>query len=379
MGGRNRAGAMAGEAMARFLPSHVLVARFARNAADAADRDKRTAIRASGRRSPVSVQTVAIVIHEGVQALDVAGPIDVFAEANAYVPAGEGYAMQLIAADRAPLRASNGMRLTADLRFAEATGRFDILLVAGGPALPDGEPDPQLTAWLREAPRRADLYGSICTGAFALGHAGLIDGRRVTTHWQNARKLAARFPAAHVEPDLIHVRDERLVTSAGVTAGIDLALALVSERHGSAVAVSVAKRLVVVAQRQGGQSQFSPYLAVAADPASPIARVRDHVMAHIGEKHTLRSLAEQAGMSARNLFRHFVQETGMSPHEFVERARIDAARMVLEGSNRPLKAVAYDCGFGTADRMRIVFSERLGITPAHYRASFRRSDAARGG
>jgi transcriptional regulator GlxA family with amidase domain len=324
----------------------------------------------------VAVQTIAIVIHEGVQALDVAGPVDVFAETNAYIPALDRYETVLVGPHRGPLRASNNMQLLADLSFEEASGGFDVLLVAGGPELPYAAPDPQLTEWLRLAPSRAGIYGSICTGAFALGHAGLLDGHRVTTHWQIAQMLAARFPAAIVEPDRIYVRDGRLVTSAGVTAGIDLALALVGQRHGPGVAVAVAKRLVVVAQRQGGQSQFSPYLTAPADPASPIARIQDHVMANIGSRHTLGSLAAVVGMSARNLARHFVQETGITPHEFVERARIDAARMLLEGSDRPLKAVAYDCGFGTADRMRIVFNERLGVTPAQYRASFRQSNAA---
>jgi transcriptional regulator GlxA family with amidase domain len=319
-------------------------------------------------------QRIGIVIHEGVQALDVAGPVDVFAEANGYVAKEVQYETVLIAADHKPIRASNRMQMVADLSFEEATGGFDMLFVAGGPSLPDADPDPLLVEWLREAPWRASTYGSICTGAFALGHAGLLDDRRVTTHWQNAAKLAARFPKARVEPDLIYVRDGRLVTSAGVTAGIDLALALVGERHGPAVAVAVAKRLVVVAQRQGGQSQFSPYLTAQADPASPIARIQDHVMAHIGSRHTLKSLADVVGMSTRNLVRHFTRETGITPHEFVERARVDAARMLLEGSDRPLKAVAFDCGFGTPDRMRIVFGERLGVTPAQYRANFRRSE-----
>jgi transcriptional regulator GlxA family with amidase domain len=323
----------------------------------------------------MALQKVAVAIHDGVQALDVAGPVDVFTEVNAYIPAEDRYETVLVAAHRAPLRASNNMQMVADLSFEEVSGGFDILLVAGGPLLPDAAPDPQLIEWLRLAPWRASIYGSICTGAFALGHAGLLDGNRVTTHWQNAQKLAARFPAANVEPDFIYVRDGRLVTSAGVTAGIDLALALVGWRHGPSVALAVAKRLVVVAQRQGGQSQFSPYLTAPADPASPIARIQEHVMANIGRRHTLQSLAAEVGMSARNLARHFVQETGITPHEFVERARIDAARMLLEGSDRALKAVAYDCGFGTADRMRIVFGERLGVTPAQYRASFRQSKA----
>jgi transcriptional regulator GlxA family with amidase domain len=320
----------------------------------------------------MAVRKVAIVIHGGVQALDVAGPVDVFAEANGYVAEGSGYETVLVAADRELLRASNGMKISADLGFDDADGRFDIVLVAGGPALPEAPSDPELTQWLRRVPERAELYGSICTGAFALGHAGLLDGHQVTTHWQNAKQLAARFPDAEVVPDRIYIRDRRLMTSAGVTAGIDLGLALVGEHHGPQVAVAVAKRLVVVAQRQGGQSQFSPYLTAPANEDSPIARVQMHVMEHIGDKHTLQSLAEAVGMSVRNFGRAFAQATGITPHEFVEQARIDAARRLLEGSDRPLKAVAFDCGFGSADRMRIVFSERLGVSPAHYRASFRK-------
>ena len=320
----------------------------------------------------MAVRKVAIVIHGGVQALDVAGPVDVFAEANGYVAEGSGYETVLVAADRELLRASNGMKISADLGFDDAAGRFDIVLVAGGPALPEAPSDPELTQWLRRVPERAELYGSICSGAFALGHAGLLDGHQVTTHWQNARQLAARFPDAEVVPDRIYIRDRRLMTSAGVTAGIDLGLALVREHHGPQVAVAVAKRLVVVAQRQGGQSQFSPYLTAPANEDSPIARVQMHVMEHIGDRHTLQSLAEAVGMSVRNFGRAFAQATGITPHEFVEQARIDAARRLLEGSDRPLKAVAFDCGFGSADRMRIVFSERLGVSPAHYRASFRK-------
>lgn len=319
------------------------------------------------------VQTVAIVIHEGVQALDVAGPVDVFAEANAYLDVEHRYDVKLVAADRQPLRASNGIRMLADLAFEEALGGYDIALVAGGPALPDAEPDTCMTEWIRAMPEMAEIYGSICTGAFLLGHAGLLDERRVTTHWQVARTLAVKFPAARVESDALYIRDGRLVTSAGVTAGIDLALALVGERHGAATALKVAKRLVVVAQRQGGQSQFSPFLVAPAAPGSPIARIRDHVMADIAGRHTLESLAAVAGMSPRNLARHFVQEAGLTPHEFIERVRVDAARMLLEASDRPLKTVAYDSGFSSPDRMRIVFVSRLGVTPAQYRASFRRT------
>jgi transcriptional regulator GlxA family with amidase domain len=322
----------------------------------------------------VSIQAVAIVIYEGVQALDVAGPMDVFSEANTFLGSADRYETVLVAAQCNPLRASNGTRLVADLTFEEAAGDFDIILVAGAPTPPESEPEPQLVQWLKELPSRSRVYGSICTGAFLLGYAGLLDDRRVTTHWQDAQALATRFPKARVEPDLIYVRDGRLITAAGVTAGIDLGLALVGQRHGAETALKVAKRLVVVAQRQGGQSQFSPYLTAPADPASPIARIQDHVMTNIGDRHTLESLAAVVGMSPRNLARHFVQATGITPHEFIERARVDAARMMLEGNDRPLKAIAFDCGFGSADRMRIVFSTRLGVPPVQYRASFRRPE-----
>lgn len=316
------------------------------------------------------VMKLALVIHAGVQALDVAGPIDVFAEANAFIAAEDRYETLLVAKNRAPLRASNNMQLLPDLAFDEAPGPFDLVLVAGGPDLPYADPEPAMVEWLRSVPARTGIYGSICTGAFALGHAGLLANRRVTTHWQIAARLAAAFPTAKVESDLIYVSDGPLITSAGVTAGIDLALALVREHHGAAVAVAVAKRLVVLAQRQGGQSQFSPYLSAPADPRSAIAALQTHVMANVGQRHTLRSMAQTIGMSPRNLARQFVRESGITPHEFVERCRIDAARMRLEGTRLPLKAVAFDCGFGSADRMRAVFLRRLGITPAQYRAGF---------
>jgi transcriptional regulator GlxA family with amidase domain len=316
--------------------------------------------------------TVAIAIFPGVQALDVAGPVDVFSEANRFVAPAQHYEVKLLAADSAPLRASNGMTLAADATFDAARDPFDLALVAGGPALPQHEvPDARLLDWLANVATRCARYGSICTGAFALGHAGLLDARHVTTHWQHAAQLAAQFPRAQVDFDRIYLRDGPLVTSAGVTAGIDLSLALVAEDHGPHIALAVAKRLVVFAQRQGGQSQFSPYLTAPADDTSAAAKVQAHVMARIHDSFTVKQLADVAGMSARNFARVFVQETGVTPHEFVERARVDAARKLLEGSAAALKTIAYDCGFGTADRMRIVFTKRLGVTPTQYRARFR--------
>ncbi|MGF6773376.1 transcriptional regulator GlxA family with amidase domain [Paraburkholderia sp. GAS199] len=318
------------------------------------------------------MRTVAIAIFPGVQALDVAGPVDVFSEANRFIAPGDRYEVTLLSADPAPLRASNGMTMVADATFHSARRPFDLALVAGGPALPEGgTPDPRLLDWLSKDAAQCARYGSICTGAFVLGHAGLLDARHVTTHWQHAAQLATQFPLARVDFDRIYLRDGALVTSAGVTAGIDLSLALVAEDHGPLTALAVAKRLVVFAQRQGGQSQFSPYLTAPADDTSPVAKVQAHVMEHIGESFTVKQLADVARMSARNFARVFVQETGVTPHEFVERARVDAARKLLESSGAALKAIAYDCGFGTADRMRIVFTKRIGTTPMQYRERFR--------
>lgn len=319
------------------------------------------------------MKRVAMLLFPGVQALDVSGPLDVFAEANAFVPAGQGYQVVTLAAAPLPLRASNGQLLGADISLDQGDGAADILLVPGGPALPEEHPGPGLLDWLRAACVRTPRYGSICTGAFLLGHAGLLDGKRVTTHWSDARRLAELFPLALVEPDRIHVRDGALVTSAGVTAGIDLALALVAEDHGTAVALSVAKRLLVVAQRQGGQSQFSPFLQAPADETSPVARIQRYVQENLEQPLGVPQLAAEVAMSPRSFARVFVREAGVTPAEFVQRARIDAARGLLEGSDLALKVIAWRCGFGSAARMRLVFTQRLGVTPTQYREQFRRN------
>jgi transcriptional regulator GlxA family with amidase domain len=314
---------------------------------------------------------VALIVHDGVQALDVAGPLDVFTEANGLVAKGDGYDCLLLAVDETPIRASNGMVLVPHLAFVRARRRFHTVLVAGGPALPDAPENVEMSEWLRRWATLADRYGSICTGAFALGHAGLLDGRTVTTHWQNAAQLASLFPAARVERDRIHARDGALVTSAGVTAGIDLALALVSEDHGDAVALACAKRLVVVAQRQGGQSQFSPLLTPRSDPESPIGKVQDYVTDHVSEPFPVRRLAEIAGTSERTIARVFISELGITPHDFVESVRLDQARNLLEATDRALKAVAFESGFASPEQMRAAFQRRLGLGPARYRENFR--------
>ena len=314
---------------------------------------------------------VVVAVFQGVQALDVSGPLDVFSEANAFVRADARYVTSVASAGAEPVRASNGQRLLADLAFEDEAARFDIALVAGGPALPTQAVQPALIAWLKAVAARAPRHGSICTGAFALGAAGLLAGRKVTTHWQWSALLARRFPDARVEADRIHCRDGPLITSAGVTAGVDLALALVAEDHGADVARAVAKRLVVFAQRQGGQSQFSPYLAAVGDAHDPMARVQAHVMANLQGDLCVAALADAAGMSGRSFARVFGDWARTTPREFVERARIDAARHVLESTAMPLKTVAFNCGFASPDRMRLAFARQLGVSPATYRMRFR--------
>lgn len=317
------------------------------------------------------MKTVALLLFPGVQSLDVSGPMDVFAEANAFVGEQDGYRLVTVSTQPYPIRASNGQQLGADLVVAEAGTGYDIVLVAGGPELPTEVERPEVSDWLRKVADKVPRYGSICTGAFLLGRAGLLDGKHATTHWSDAAQLAAQFPLAQVEHDRIHIRDGGLVTSAGVTAGMDLALALVAEDHGPSVALAVAKRLLLVAQRQGGQSQFSPYLHAMASPEALATVIQQYVMEHLAESLSVEHLADVAGMSARNFARQFVKDTGVTPAEFVQRARIDAARNMLEGGTLALKTIAYRCGFGSAARMRLVFTQRFGVTPNQYRDSFR--------
>jgi transcriptional regulator GlxA family with amidase domain len=316
--------------------------------------------------------SVAMIVFPNVQSLDVSGPMDVFEEANGFLSADRHYKVTLVGPSEQVIRASNVMLITAHKSYEDAPEEFDLVLVAGGPSLPVEHPDPAILSCVLRLMATAKRYGSVCTGAFVLGHAGLLDGRRVTTHWQNAEALAAQFPFAQVDRDRIYIRDGALLTSAGVTAGIDLALAIVNEDHGSTVALAVAKRLVVFAQRQGGQSQFSPYIAAPSEDGSTLGDIYRFVMANLKEKLSVGDLAVEAGMSKRNFARFFLQQAKTTPGEFVEQARVDAARNLLEGSSLALKEIAFECGFGTPHRMRQVFSRRLGVTPGQYRGSFRR-------
>ncbi|RON47432.1 AraC family transcriptional regulator [Pseudomonas frederiksbergensis] len=315
-------------------------------------------------------KTVAIVVFSGVQSLDVTGPMDVFSEANRFLAPQDHYRLEVIGIERGVMPCSNGLSLNAHRHFSDASDAYDLLLVAGGPQLPFLNFGATFDTWLRDACARAQRFGSICNGAFMLARAGLLEGRTVTTHWGDAVALAALCPSTQVEADRLYVQDGELYTSAGVTAGIDLSLYLLGRDHGPEVALSVAKRLVVFTQRSGGQSQFSPFLTPHAEPTSAVALVQLYVLANLTGDLALADLANAANMSARNFSRVFAKEAKVTPAEFVERARVDAARVLLESTKSPLKTVAYQCGFRDAQHMRSVFNRRLGVTPQQFRLNF---------
>ncbi len=296
--------------------------------------------------------------------------MDVFAEANRFLPPDQQYRITVLGTRRGTIACSNGLPIAAHQHYSESDASFDLLLMAGGPDLPEQARDAEFSGWLVAASARARRYGSICNGAFLLAHAGLLDGKTVTTHWNDAPALAEAFIKTRVDADSIYVRDGNLYTSAGVTAGIDLSLYLLAQDHGPDVSLSVAKRLVVFTQRRGGQSQFSPYLTPLVEASSPVAQVQQYVLDHLDDDLKVDDLARVVAMSPRNFARVFARVAKVTPAEFIESVRVDAARVMLERDAEPLKTVAYRCGFGNADHMRLVFLKRLGVSAKQYRINF---------
>jgi transcriptional regulator GlxA family with amidase domain len=313
---------------------------------------------------------IAILAFPRFQLLDVAGPADVFAEAARQLRQPRAYEVQLIGTSDGMLRSSSGLRLAVDVTVATHRGRIDTLLVAGSPDIDDMASDAQLQAWLRRQSRSVRRFGSVCTGAFVLGATGLLDGKRVTTHWNAAARLAAAYPGACVEADAIHVKDGKLFTSAGVTAGMDLALAMVEEDHGRELALRVARELVMFLKRPGGQSQFSAHLAAQTSERSGVRSVQDHVLANLADDLSVPALASRAGMSERSFARLFRSETGTTPAAFVERERIDEARRLAESSDLPAKRLAAAVGYANVDGFRRAFGRRLGVSLTEYRRRF---------
>jgi transcriptional regulator GlxA family with amidase domain len=316
-------------------------------------------------------KSIAIVVPPNAQSLDVSGPLDAFLEANRQSSAGALYEVRLVSAGAGRRIKAGGMSLVADSSIFDDVRSIDTMLVAGTPDYALAYASADFQAWLRRRAPKTRRYGSVCTGAFFLGAAGLLDGMNATTHWQHAAELAERFPAVKVVPDQIYVQDGALYTSAGVTAGIDLALKLIEDDHGRELAFMVARRLVVFLKRPGGQSQFSAHLAAQIADEGRIRSLQHWILDHLSLDLTLDILASRAAMSVRNFTRVFQSETGVTPADFVEMARVDSARRLLEQSDTPLQRVASRCGFTSPDTMRRAFLRRIGTGPSDYRERFR--------
>ena len=309
---------------------------------------------------------MVIVVFDDVKLLDAAGPAEVFAEANRF---GAAYRLKIASVDGRDVTTSIGTRFAVTDRIASIESA-DTFLVAGGDMLVGRPIDPALVDALKTVPNRTRRVASICTGSFILAQAGLLRGRRATTHWRHTRLLARAFPDVAVEPDAIFVRDENVFTSAGVSAGIDLALALVEDDYGAELVRDVARSLVVYLKRAGGQSQFS--VLVEADPPrqSALRAVTEAIAANPAADHSVKSLAAQASLSTRQLARLFQSELGTTPARYVEMVRIDAARAALD-AGRTVTDTAHVAGFGSAETLRRVFVNHLGVSPKAYRDRFR--------
>ncbi|MFF9400595.1 MULTISPECIES: GlxA family transcriptional regulator [unclassified Streptomyces] len=311
-------------------------------------------------------RSVLVVLFDGVQSLDVTGPVEVFAGASRFL--GATYDLRTASVDGSPVRTSSGLVLVPDTALADAEPPHT-LLVPGGEGT--RVPAPALVDWLREHAPRAERLVSVCTGALLLAEAGQLDGHRVTTHWTVCEHLARTHPAVEVDPDPIFVRDGRLATSAGVTAGIDLALALVEEDHGREVALTVARHLVVFLRRPGNQAQFSAQLTAQTARREPLREVQHWITEHPSADLTVEALAARARLSPRHFARAFRAETGLTPGRYVDRVRLEHARRLLEDTSDGVAGIAHACGYGTPEAMRRAFVKALGTAPAEYRRRFR--------
>lgn len=315
------------------------------------------------------MRRIAFVIFEGFQSLDLTGPYEVFHQAGCL--AG-GYRCQTVAVMAAPVRSSSGLSVQVEVGIdAVDPAEFDTLVITGGPGVDLASHDEKLVAWIMAAAADARRVASVCSGVFLLAAAGLLDGRRVTTHWLREGQLRREHPNVVVDCDPIFVRDGRVWTSAGVTAGIDLALALVESDHGRDVAHAVAQELVMFLRRPGSQSQFSVPLWSEQPASDPIRAVVTAVHAEPGARHTIDDLAQRAGLSTRHLQRRFPAELGVPPAAYVERVRVEAACRALADGDEPVEALARRLGFGTAETLRRAFHRHLGIAPSDYRIRFR--------
>lgn len=327
---------------------------------------------------------IGMLAFDNCEMLDVCGPLDIFHWTNVMLKSPDtverpespdlrerpAYTFEILAERAGPVRTLSGVKIFADRSFADAGDEFDTLIVAGGDAM-GNRANRAMIEWIRERSEGARRMASICTGAFLLAESGLLNGRKVTTHWGYCQRLATEYPALEVEPDRVYIREDDLYTSGGITAGIDLALALVEEDFGSEIANRVARFLLVFFRRPGGQSQFSSFIPPAAKSRMDMRELQGWIIDHPAEDLSVEALAGRLAMSPRNFARVFVKEVGVTPASFVEQVRVNVARSLIEQTPLPLKTVSRRSGFGNDEHMRRAFQRHLKVSPQDYRERFR--------
>lgn len=320
----------------------------------------------------VRTQSILVILFDGVQPLDVAGPVDVFSAAARFTGSASTppYIVRTASVGAETVRSAGGLRLVPDLDLADAEDP-DLLLVPGGPGV--GDVDSRLVAWLRARAPGVRRVMSVCTGAFLLAEAGLLDGRRATTHWDSCDFLASSFPQVMVDPVPIFVRDGSISTSAGVTTGVDLAIALVEEDFGRAVAHEIARLLVVYLRRPGNQAQFSVQLSAQIARSDPLREIQYWAAANLTSDLSVPAMARRAGLSTRQFARAFAEQVGMTPGRYVDLIRLEAAQRMLTDTRDGVVRIARHCGYGTPETMRLAFMRELDISPTEYRRTFTNS------
>lgn len=322
-----------------------------------------------------ATRAVAMLAYPDAQILDVVGPLEVFSRTTRWLrdhgrKGPDAYSVEIVGVTKGAFRTSSGLRLYAARGFREVRGGLDTLMIAGGIGTAAALQNKELLRWVRSQNGRVRRVASVCTGAFLLAEAGLLRGRRATTHWGYCDRLGDRYPDVQVEPDALFVREGGIATSAGVTAGMDLALALVEEDHGRDTALQVARELVMFLRRPGGQSQFSAQLQVQLAGKEPIRELQAYILEHPEADLSVPALAARLAMSPRNFARVFTREVGTTPARFIANARIETARRLLEDGPGDLKAVCAKSGLGSPEVMRRTFQRVLGIPPSRYRERF---------